>query len=254
MTVREIFSTPYDRPPDCPFMLIAYLDESGHEGKDAVVVAGFLGNENQWTLCEGLWREGLGKRKSLHMKSLRWKKDRVRQLLERLGPIPHKCGLRALVGGVRISDYHDLVAGTKAEKLTKGYQFCVMTVMDALAKNLPNDETVKLIFETQDQYEVQARNIFENNKHHVTTFGEAKFSSIDFIPKDSTSLTQPADYLAFAILQDYRDPKSTRARWCAPIRQITQPAWGMVPDQEGLRAVIKTSLDKHPLFAEPKNK
>lgn len=249
---KQFFRTPHDSPPKWLLMLTAYLDESGHETKDAVIVAGFLGNDEQWRQCAEQWRAGLGKRKFLHMKKLRFKRDRDRQLLERLGPIPHQCGLRALLGVVPVIRYFDLVSGTAAEKLTKGYYFCLITIFDAIVKNTPKDEAVKFVFEVQEEYEIQARSYFDANKHHLTSGGEPKFNSIEFIPKNSSILTQPADYLAFSLLQQFRDPQSVKSKWCDPIRHNTQPVFGLVHDGEGLRRVIKSSLRKHPEFAKKK--
>jgi Protein of unknown function (DUF3800) len=232
-------------------MLTAYLDESGHEIKDAVIVAGFLGDDERWKRCEEKWCAALGPhRAGLHMKDLRWKTDRTRKLLERLGPIPHECGLVALLAMLRVSDYYDLVSGTPAEKMTKGYYFCLITLLDALVKNTPNNQAVKLILEEQNEYKTRASYLFQANKHHLTITGEPKFSSIEFIPKNSSVLTQPADYLAFAKLQQHRDPQSRKSRLCAPIMHNTQPAFGMIHDGKGLREVLKRTLQKLPEFAK----
>jgi hypothetical protein len=40
-------------------MLTAYLDESGHEGKDLVILAGFMGTAEQWEKCEADWHSEL---------------------------------------------------------------------------------------------------------------------------------------------------------------------------------------------------
>lgn len=93
-------------------MLTAYMDESGHEA-DRVVLAGFLGNRDQWKLFEAAWRKGLGRRRNLHMKELRWHKpERIKELLASLAPIPYRCGLTALYSTVLASDYSDLIVGT----------------------------------------------------------------------------------------------------------------------------------------------
>lgn len=245
---KRFFKTPHDNPSKWLFMLTAYLDESGHETKDAAIVAGFLGNDDQWQQCANEWRVALGNRKSFHAKKLRFKKDRDRQLLEKLGPIPHRCGLRALLGVVPANSYYDLVSGTEAEKMTKGYYFCLITIFNAIVKNTPKDEAVKFVFESQNEYEIRARLFFESNKHHLTTSGKPKFNSIEFLPKDSSILTQPADLLAYAILQGFRDPESRRSKWCEPIKRNTLPAFGIVHDGEGLRKVIKGTLTKLPEF------
>lgn len=230
-------------------MLTAYLDESAHETDD-VIVANFIGSDEQWSQCAEKWRIGLGKRKFLHMKKLRFQKARVKELLERLGPIPHQCGLRALLATVPVNSYSDLVSGTHAERMTKGYYLCLMTIFDAVVKNTPKDQSVKFIFEVQEEYEIRAKGFFETNKHHLTSTGEPKFSSIEFIPKESSILTQPADYLAFSILQQFRDPESLKAKWCEPIRRNTQEAFGIVHNGKDLREVIKSSLLKMPEFAK----
>jgi hypothetical protein len=231
-------------------VLTAYFDESGHE-TDNVIVAGFLGNDEQWDECALRWRAGLGNRKYLHVKELRFKRERDKRLLKRLGPIPHECGLRALLATVPVDSYHDLVSDSPAEKLTKGYYFCLMTIFDAIVKNTPKEEPVKLVFEAQDTYETQARRLFDVNKHHLTSSGGPKFSSIEFIPKDSSILTQPADYLAFFITQRFRDPESLKSQWCAPIGGNTQEAFGIVHDGRGLREVVESSFRKMPeMFAK----
>jgi hypothetical protein len=77
-------------------MMTAYIDESGHEGKGWMFLAGYLGNEDQWKTFVPAWKAGLGpQRKSLHMTDLRWNKDRTKHLLKRLGPIPEGCGLNS---------------------------------------------------------------------------------------------------------------------------------------------------------------
>ena len=250
--VHDFFVTPHDNPPKWLFMLTAYLDESGHETKDVSIIAGFLGNEEQWKCCVERWRAGLGKRKFLHTKKLRFKKDRDRQLLQRLGPIPHECGLTALLGVVPVDRYHYLVSGTYAEKMTKGYYFCLMTIFDSIVKNTPKNESVKFVFEAQSEYEIQARRFFDANSHHLTSTGGPKFNSIEFIPKDSSILTQPADYLAFSMLQQFRDPQSVKAKWCEPIRLNTRPVFGLVHDGEGIQKIVRNTLKKFPDFAKEK--
>jgi hypothetical protein len=252
--VHDFFSTPHDRPPNRLLMLTAYLDESGHESNDIVVVAGFLGNEEQWAQCDKAWTEGLGNRKSLHMNKLRWSHDSVRRSLATLGPIPHSCGLTAIVAGIQVQDYYDLVKGTRAEKLTCGYQIGVMVLIHAILKNTPTDETVKLVFEAQSTYERLANLMFNANKNQLTPTGKPRLSSIEYVSKDSSVLTQPADYLAYAMLQEIRNPTSKKAKWCKPIRDITRNAFGRIPDpkdRDSWRGVIERTLRKFPYLAIP---
>src|SRR5260370_1094372 len=100
----------------------------------------FLGNGEEWKQVVRVWKEALGpQRKHLHMADLRWKKQRTKELLARLGAVPDKCKLTAVVGGVRQADYDDLIQGTPAEKLLKGYIACiyplVLNVLRAIPKN-----------------------------------------------------------------------------------------------------------------------
>src|SRR5690349_4944011 len=92
------FSSPHDAPPKRLLMLTAYLDESGHESKNWMFLAGFLGNEEQWRDFVPKWQAGLGpQRKCLHMTELRWNRERTQTLLRKLGPIPEQCKLEPMM-------------------------------------------------------------------------------------------------------------------------------------------------------------
>jgi hypothetical protein len=140
--------------------------------------------------------------------------------------------------------------------MTKGYCLAVMVVIDSILKNIPKTETVKLVFEAQERYEIRARMLFDANKKAVTSSGVQKLSGIEFIPKDSSVLTQPADFLAFAMLQGYRDQGSKKFQWCKPILNNSRPAFGMLPDAQSRakwRTVIQATLSQHPGFMEAIN-
>src|ERR1700722_4543874 len=105
--------TPHDNPPDWMLVLTAYIDESGYGAKDIIVLGGFVGNDQQWDKCSKEWAFALGKRRALHMKTLRWKNtERIKPLLEKLGPVPHDCGLIPIWARLRVSDYADLMETT----------------------------------------------------------------------------------------------------------------------------------------------
>lgn len=219
------FRTPHDGPTKWLMTFTAYLDESGHETKDRVFIAGFLGNEAQWKQLIPLWRTALGKRRALHMNELRWGHPRTKKLLERLGPIPDECKLTPILGGVRVSDYEDLVAGTIDEKLLKGYIACLFPLVLQLLRVIPDDDRVELIFEKQKEYEPNADLVLsalvnlmdERIPGGRGTDGRPKLAKWSFVPKDSTILTQPADYFAYALQQVWRDKKSQKTEWCKPI-------------------------------------
>jgi hypothetical protein len=206
-------------------MLIAYLDESGHETKDWMFVAGFLGDQDQWNQLIPLWKEALGKRKNLHMKGLRWNADRTRKLLGRLGSIPDKCRLKPVLGGVRAKDYEDLVSGTPAQKLLKGYIVCIYPLVVNVLRAIPKNSRLELVFEQQDEYQPYTECALaaivslkdQRPDWFLTDDGLPKLAKWSFVPKDSTVLTQPADYFVYALRQLYQDRNSRKTEWCRPI-------------------------------------
>ena len=110
-------------------MIRAYLDETGQQERDYVFIAGHIGYENQWAHFAQEWQLALGpQRKRLHMQNLRWSPNSTEKLLARLGPIPAACGLKRLVGGVRVADYEDLIPGPRARRMVTGYACALMAI------------------------------------------------------------------------------------------------------------------------------
>jgi hypothetical protein len=207
-------------------MLRAYLDESGHESKGWMALAGFIGRREQWLDFIPKWKAGLGpQRKSLHMTSLRWNRDRTRQLLARLGPIPESCGLDGVFGGVRYQDYEDLVVGTEDEKLLKGYITCMVPMVINILRGTPQDERVELVFEEQREYapfahmslSILTLREVDSAAWKFTKDGKPRLAKWGWVPKGSTVMTDPADYLAFALREAWTDKTSKKAKWCNPI-------------------------------------
>jgi hypothetical protein len=206
-------------------MQTAYVDESGHETKHWMFVAGFMGNDEQWKRFVPMWKDALGAKKALHMNDLRWSNDRTRRLLARLGPVPDKCGLTAVVGGVKVGDYEDLLRGTPAKKLLKGYVTCIYPLVVNILRSLPRNERLTIVFEQQDEYQpfaecalaaiVSLRN--QKPDWFLTDDGLPKLANWSFVPKDSTTCTQPADYFVYALRQLYQDRHSQKTEWCKPI-------------------------------------
>jgi len=200
----------------------AYLDESGHE-QDYVILAGHAGTFAEWIRFAVQWHLALGpQRKRLHMKNLRWSKPATKRLLAALGPLPSKCGLVRLFGGVRVSDYADLVTGTRVEKMFKGYIPALFTAISHLIMSLPDDERLEVVFEEQREYErhvhaAMTAICYSKDPRYRAKDGTRKLARWVFLPKDDEPLFDQADYTAYALLQRCRDPNSTRAKWCAPI-------------------------------------
>ena len=173
------------------FVLKAYLDETGiHEPKNSCIIAGFLGNEDQWARFDEEWKKGLGKRERLHMKDLQWSKpERVAALLSRLGLIPEACGLERIYGSVRGADYEDLVPDDPMMRLIASpYMMAMQPCIIQTMRHVPAHESVLFTFERQDRYSPLAHLPEEANGSRVV---------MAYVPKDATARTQPADYLAY---------------------------------------------------------
>lgn len=230
-------------------MFTAYLDESGHETKDWQFIAGFLGDEDQWKQFVPLWQEALGpQRKHLHMTDLRWDKDYTRRLLQRLGAIPDQCKLTRVLGGARVKDYEDLVAGTISEKLLKGYIASLYPLVINTLRVIPPNERLELVFEEQKEYEPFVHRMLSEmvtphpakEKWMFTNDGLPKLAKWSFVPKGSTILTDPADYFSYALLQLWRNRESKRAEWCRPIRG-DGTGIGRIMRRNEIRKIIQTT-------------
>jgi hypothetical protein len=219
-------------------MLTAYLDESGHESGKFVVIAGFLGTDAQWSALEAEWQESLGQSSSFHIKDLRWNKDSTRRRLEKLGAIPHKHGLQALIGAVNVSDYAHLAANLPEAYAIQGYYIALHPILAAVKLTVPSSQTINWVLEEQHDYEAQARRIF---RVYAEDFGPNRFSNVSFASKAASCLGQSADYLAYAVLQELRDAASTRAQWCRPIRG-DGTFLGKITEAKEMRAIADTAL------------
>jgi hypothetical protein len=213
--VRALFHTPLDNPPKYLIVIqTAYIDESGtHDDSEWCVVAGFLGNENQWTMLTKEWKKALGNRSGLHMKKLRWnKRQRIARLLSRLGPIPERCGLRRIASVVQKSDYADLVPTNLMNSLLSPYMLAMHPCIRNALEILPREDCINFFFEQELHY-APFTYLPEAayGKRYRTPSGEPRLS-VTQVSKSSTTLTQPADYLAYEINQYLTDRHSDRAR------------------------------------------
>ena len=239
------FETPHDNPPDRVFMLTAYLDECGHEKPGIVTIAGFLGNKECWDEFTPKWVEGLGKRKSLHMHSLRWNHPRTERLLDRLGPIPFQCGLIPVTTAVNVADYYDIVAGHKLASLLKGYYVALMLTLIELDKAV-SDDSIKVVLDGQDTYEPKVKYILKATENWRTSAGERKILSVEYVARGVTHLTEPADYLCYALHQKFQYPGSLKARLTSPILENHTVAVGNVLTRRAARHTVQLAAKSHP--------
>lgn len=237
--VAGFMATPHDHPPSLLYMLTIYLDESGHESPEHVVIAGFVGTDEQWNSFAPDWKATLGVRPGLHMKRLRWNHaaNTQRDLAE-LGAVPYRHGLRATVGAVRVSDYADMIRNPIEDKIVRGYMLALYPIVVEMLMLTDKSLRLKWVFEEQTQYERLVRAIFRNFTHLKC---KERLAGVEFVPKGSTMLTQPADFLAYAVLQKLRDPNSDRAKMCSPILG-TERHIGRVVDRDMIREVLDFAL------------
>jgi hypothetical protein len=221
------------------------LDETGQHERDYVFIAGHIGYESQWDRFVPAWQAALGsQRKRLHTRSLRWSSDGTGKLLSRLAPIPAECGLKRLVGGVRVADYEDLIPGPKAKKAVTGYACALMAIgVTLMLGSIPDGEQYELIFEQQDRYALQAHVVLStlatySNPDFRNKNGQLKIAKWSFASSASTILYDQADYLCYALAQRHKNPQSRKALWTAPILDSNADAIGRIMTKEEIREAV----------------
>jgi hypothetical protein len=156
-------------------------------------------------------------------------------MLARAGGVPEQCGLTPIVGGVRYSDYSDLIAGSRAEKLLSGYVVCFGGMLINTLRGIPQDERLEVVFEEQPVHQ-RNNSIAMHALQNASTSemrlpdGRPKLANWRPVPKGATPLTEIADFFAYALFQVWRDSKSLKTSLCRPILD----AYG----GEGLGAIL----------------
>jgi hypothetical protein len=239
-------------------MLIGYFDESGHESREWVSVGGFIGNPGHWEAFVPAWKAALGQRKTLHMNSLRWKQERTQTLLARLGPIPHQCGLHGARGVVRVSDFIDLTESKGDDSHYTGYFACLNVIVPQLLRGTPKHERIEFVFEQQKEYAhaVEATMAFYTHRtfgprYAFSSNGLPRIAKWSFVPKGTTVMTDPADYLAFALREMHEHPSSQKTKWCLPIFSGRRDGFGRTMTREQLRRIVlraQAMAEAHPDF------
>lgn len=224
-------------------MLTAYIDESGIDQGGWMFVAGFVGDEWGWRLAAREWKRAIHPKQHLHLKELRLK-ERHRSMLAKAGMVPSRCSLIPIFGGVRFTDYADLVKGTESERLMAGYIVCCFALIINTLRGIPKNETLELIFEQQT---VHGENLSIalaalqpiSNAEMCLEDGTPKLANWRSVPKKSTPLTEIADYYAYALFQHWKDKTSLKANLCSPIlRSGSGEALGAIMDRAQIRQAI----------------
>lgn len=225
-----LFESPHDDPPKWVMMLTAYIDESMEANPlGYTVMAGFLGNKRQWTEFSEEWRNALLPRRQLHMRSLRWtKENRNKELLARLGSIPHECGLKSIYSSVKVSEYINDLPEFQTPAFTKGYFITLIGLTASVLLSVPKGERVEFVFEEQKEFAAvreHALGLMSKNSKLRGKRGKSALAKWSSVPKSSR--LEPSDYLAYAVMQNLVDPKSIRSRSCLPIL-IGKPIGGQM--------------------------
>jgi hypothetical protein len=244
------FRLPHDNPPRWLLMLTAYIDETGQEQDDWMFLAGYYGTDSAWRQTTKEWKSALGpQRKRLHMKSLRFKLQSERKMLERLAKVPGMCGLVPMLGGVRFGDYRDILKGTPDEVAMNGYVVCLWSMLYDTLRCLPEGERLEIVFEAQDRYAYFAEiaiQVFTRSDpppELLLADGTPKLASWRWVPKDSTSLLEPADYLCYALAKYYKDAGSIKDQWCRPIlREQEGEGFGHIMPRDKVRMAINGGM------------
>ena len=170
---------------------------------------------------------------AFHMRSLRWDSPRYRKTISKVRAATSQAWTRSSSWSCTFSDYKDLLANPLEQRMINGYSVSLYPVAIGVYRDLPANERVKWVFEEQRTYEVTAREVFASLHWLIRD----RLSGIEFVPSESTCLTQPADYLAHALLQNLRDPTSIKAKWTTPIFANRAPV-GMTLNRTQVRAIV----------------
>ena len=207
-------------------MFTAYVDETGQQGKGLVIVSGFVGEDESWKRLSSEWPAGFGnsQRRSLHLKDWKFKSKNERKLLERLGPIPERCGLIRVSGSVNVSDYSDLIEGSVAQVHAHGYSVATVPLILAIRGAIPRGERFEIVFEEQTALGFYRDKVLQHislvmERDPVVKSGEMPKQLVGWktLTKGQTRLFEPADYLCYHLAHFASDPNSKRSTWTRPI-------------------------------------
>lgn len=249
--LKGAFRIPHDDPPRYLVVITAYVDESGQEQQEWMCVAGFMGNDESWRNFPSKWKIAIAPRDHLHMNKLRFKRDSERKMLEKAAAVSRECGLIPVVGGVRPADYIDLIDGSEHSRLLSGYILCCTAIVIQVLLGLPKGERFEIVFEQQDRYrqlaEIAMQSIADSRDLRGED-GKRKLADWRSVPKNTTPLTEPADYLAHALLQLWRDPNSRKTAWCRPILdQHNFQGVGAIMKRDRVREIIRSGTSTEAL-------
>jgi hypothetical protein len=121
-----------------------------------------------------------------------------------------------------------------------------------ILRGTPQDERIELVFEEQREYmpftDLALRMFWIRDSSapwRFTKDGAPRLATWGWVKKHSTILTDPADYLAFALRENWNNPDSTKAVWTRPILNSgSGQAYGIRMTREQVRKRIKDAQMK----------
>jgi hypothetical protein len=218
------FRIPHNTPSRWLQVITLYADESGqHQDDQRMFVAGYFGDDVAWNKFPTLWKQAIHPRPHLHLNRVKFKSSSEKKMLEKAALVPKECGLTPALGGVKMKDYRYRVRNTEQERALHGYALCVYAMVYNILRAIPPDEQLEVVLEQQDRYGIHAQAAMQviadmgDNPEILSADGKPKLAGWRFVPKCSTTLTEPGDYFAYALFQMWRDKTSRRSTWCKPI-------------------------------------
>jgi hypothetical protein len=209
----------FETGADCAMILSGYFDESGHS--DVFVIAGFVGDRDQWSFLESEWGK-VTKGRRIHLSEMRIN-NTTERLLGELAPVPSGAELQPVYVSVRRKHFADMLDGNGERLFFNSYAICLQGLLPFLHKQLDPTCSIKLVFESNRLMDAHAEVVFERHQDLRTTDGRFRFPSREVFVKDACPLLETADYLSFALSHRLTDPTSKKAKWSAPILDSCKP-------------------------------
>jgi hypothetical protein len=166
-------------------------------------------------------------------------------MLAKEASVPKECGLTPIAAGIRLRDYADLLSAEEDTLIHAAYIMCCRAVAIFAMRSIPQNERVEIVLERQDRYgwfaALELQKISETAQHPELLMEDGKTSKLASwrsMNKGDTVLCEPADYLAYALLQHARDKNSLKSRWTYPIIAATPGGFAGLVQREHAKGVI----------------
>jgi hypothetical protein len=119
---------------------------------------------------------------------------------------------------VKVTEYIDELPKFETKAFTKGYFITLVGLTASVLLTIPKGERVEFIFEEQKEFAAvreHALGLMAKKPILCGKRGKSALAKWSSVPK--SSLLEPSDYLAYAVMQNLVDANSNRSRLCLPI-------------------------------------